>query len=106
MLSKPVWSITRLFINALFRNVAGREAFKTIKSIDDFVRTWDGDNNPIGKSYTKKDVKDLLSLFKIETLEPHYFPTRFLPLNHLIPRWLHRFLDHNCGTMIYVTLKK
>ena len=106
MLSKPVWPITRLFINAIFRNVAGREAFKTIKSIDDFVRTWDGDNNPIGKSYTKKDVKELLSLFKIETLEPHYFPTRFLPLDHLIPRWLHRFLDHNCGTMIYANLQK
>ncbi len=106
LLSKPLWPFTRFFIRNLLGHVPGRSAFRRVLSVDDFVRIYDGDRNPLGKSYNRRQVMALLDVFRIEALEVHYFPRRFLPAGRFVPRWMHRLLDRCCGLMIYASVRK
>lgn len=83
----------------------GRENIFTINDIDEIVRLYDGDKNPLGKSYSKNSFLKLLApSFKVEEVFLHFFPARSLPFP--IPRWLHRFLDRKTGFLIYAKCKK
>ncbi len=83
----------------------GRESIFKIKDVDEIVRLYDGSDNPIGKSYTKKTfIKMLSHYFEVQETYLHFFPARALPFK--IPKFLHRWLDRNFGFMIYATLKK
>jgi len=74
--------------------------------VEDFVRVYDGDLNPIGKVFDRKEAEELCWQFDLLNVEVHFFPRRFLPYPNLVPRWLHRSLDHWLGTMIYLQLQK
>jgi ubiquinone/menaquinone biosynthesis C-methylase UbiE len=106
LLSEHLWPFTRLLVRTLFGSLPGRSAFRQVNTVDDFVRIYDGNDNPIGKSYSRNQVIKLFSDFTIENLEVHYFPRRFLPLGRFLSPQLHRLLDHYCGMMIYGTLHK
>lgn len=83
----------------------GREGIFSEESPEEIVRLYDGKENPIGKSYTKKEFSDLLEpYFEVEEMYLHFFPARALPFR--IPRVLHRFLDRNLGFMVYASVKK
>ena len=83
----------------------GRENIFLEKDVDQIVRLYDGDSNPIGKSYTKNQFIDLLkSEFTIDKTYLHFFPARTLPFK--IPKSLHRWLDQKFGFMIYATVRK
>ena len=106
LLSERLWPLTRLLVRSLFGQLPGRRAFRQVRTVDDFVRVYDGSENPLGKSYSHREVLALLSDFTIERVETHYFPRRFLPLGHLLPHWLRHILDRYCGLMIYASLRK
>jgi len=83
----------------------GRESIFKQSNVDEIVRLYDGAENPIGKSYTRKKFVAMLSpYFDVEEMYLHFFPARSLPFK--IPKFLHRFLDKNFGFMIYATLRK
>lgn len=83
----------------------GRESIFLQKDVDQIVRMYDGDKNPIGKSYTKQKFIDLLTPeFIVEEIYLHFFPARAIPFK--IPRRLHRWLDKNLGFMIYASVRK
>lgn len=83
----------------------GREKIFSESNVDEIVRLYDGSENPIGKSYTRKQFIDMLEPhFTVEETYLHFFPARALPFP--IPKALHRWLDKHLGFMIYATVKK
>jgi SAM-dependent methyltransferase len=86
----------------------GADLAKTATSVQDFVRQYDGFDNPVGIAKTNHDwCVDLEGVgWTIEGIESHYFPLRMVPVLRRAPRWLHKFLDKYLGTMVYFTLRR
>lgn len=83
----------------------GRESIFTETDTDKITKLYDGDKNPIGKSYTKKDIIKMCSnKFIIKETFLNFFPARALPFK--IPRWMHIYLSKKFGFMIHVNMKK
>ncbi|MCO5144411.1 MAG: class I SAM-dependent methyltransferase [Oligoflexia bacterium] len=83
----------------------GRERIYGDTDINEIVRLYDGVENPIGKSYSKREFIDLLSpYFEIVEVYYHFFPARSLPFK--LPKFIHSFLDKKFPFMIYANLKK
>lgn len=102
---KPgIWMITRPLLRLVFSSVPGRDKFAQVTEVDDLVRMYDGNDNPIGKAYGRKDVGELFESVHIERIETHFFPTRFLV--ERAPVWLRALLDRTFGLMIYVQYRK
>ncbi len=108
LLQPLMFRITQMVMRLLGMKVIGRENMAKSASVEEFVRQYDGSDNPIGKVYSKKEALQLFSKFKIVKTELHYFPKRFLPeaVRRHMPIWLHKMLDNNLGTMIYFDLRK
>ena len=100
---KPLGWLISLFGGKL--KGRGREKIFQESNVDEIVRLYDGVENPIGKSYSQKQVMELFEpFFSVEETYLHFFPARSLPFK--IPKLIHRFLDKRCGFMIYATLQK
>ena len=83
----------------------GREDIFTQNDVDEITRLYDGKENPIGKSYSKKEVISLVGdKFYIDEMFLNFFPARSLPFK--IPNFLHKFLSKNMGFMIHLSLRK
>ena len=83
----------------------GRENIFSENNVDEITRLYDGEANPIGKSYSKKEVIELVEkYFYIDNIFLNFFPARSLPFK--IPVFLHRFLSKNMGFMIHLSLRK
>lgn len=83
----------------------GREKIFLSKDVDEIVRLYDGDANPIGKSYSRKKFLEMLGQhFTVSETYLHFFPARSLPFN--IPKGMHQWLDKHLGFMIYASVKK
>lgn len=82
-----------------------RENMFLEKDVDQIVRLYDGPENPIGKSYSKKPSVEMLQQhFIVEETYLHFFPARALPFR--VPAALHRWLDKNLGFKIYASVRK
>lgn len=77
-LCNPFWLIVRLLIPFLLKLMRGREKIFKIKTPDQLVRTYDGNDTPIAKMYTKKQASNLFHSFSILKMKSHYFPVRFI----------------------------
>jgi SAM-dependent methyltransferase len=102
-LRQSVWPATRLALSLLLRDVPGRNRFEQVATADEFVRRWDGNENPIGRCYSRAEARTLFSDFTIERVDTHVFHHRFFKLN---TRRLSGFLDWLAPTMIYVTARR
>ncbi len=100
----PLWPLTRLALRLLLRRVPGRDRMVETGDVDEFVRMWDGDENPVGKAYDRRALRRLFSQFRIEKIEPHIFHRRFLKIR-LGPR-LYRLADRLGATLAYAVLTK
>jgi hypothetical protein len=80
-------------------------AFGQSASVDDFTRRYDGDANPLGRAYSKRELLRLFQELQLERFEVHYFPTRFLPIIRAGGRFP-QILDRWLGTMLYAELRK
>jgi ubiquinone/menaquinone biosynthesis C-methylase UbiE len=82
----------------------GRDSIYSEGNPDEIVRLYDGVNNPIGKSYTKRQFISMAKdYFEIEETYLHFFPARSLPFK--VPKKIHRFLDRHVGFMLYASLR-
>ena len=84
----------------------GREKIFSIKDVNEIVRYYDGSDNPIGKSYSKRSFNKLLLQSNLITENKflHFFPARSLPIK--LPNLLHSYLDKLLGFMLYNIGKK
>ena len=109
LLLRPfMFKVTQTVMRLFGMKVVGRENMANSSSVEEFVRQYDGTDNPIGKVYSQKEAAQLFRKFRITGTELHYFPKRFLPevIRRHIPLWLHKLLDNKLGTMIYFNLTK
>ena len=82
-----------------------RDQIFLLNDYKDVVRYFDGEDNPKGIAYTKKEILDILKKnFEIGETYLHYFPLR--TLNFKLPKFIHKFLDKYLGFMIYINVKK
>lgn len=105
LLSRVLWPATRFFVRLLFAAVPGRHAFGTVETPQDLVRLYDGNDNPIGRAYGRREVERMLPGCRVERVEVHFFPTRFL-FRKSPPMRLRRLLDRWLGLLIYVRFRK
>jgi 2-polyprenyl-3-methyl-5-hydroxy-6-metoxy-1,4-benzoquinol methylase len=83
----------------------GRESMFTVKTPDDLIRYYDGSENPIGKAYTRSELKSMLAgKFAIVDSERYLIPRRALPVK--LPNWLYRFLVRRFGLMVVLRCRK
>lgn len=83
----------------------GRERIFSERDVDGIVRLYDGEGNPVGKSYNRRAFRALLAPhFEIEDEFLHFFPARALPLP--LPKFLHRWLDRRLGFLIFARVRK
>lgn len=84
----------------------GRESMlKKAATAEDLVRFYDGEGNPIGKSYTDTEFKTMLApYFDIKKIRRHYFPARALPF--AVPPVFRRFLHSRAGLMTVIQAVK
>lgn len=93
-----------MFLGAKLRG-RGRESIYGCKDTSELVRLYDGQNNPVGKDYSKKTFQQMLAPhFDIAETFLHFFPARTLPIP--MPSFLHRFLDRNVGFLIFAQVRK
>lgn len=85
-------------------NGRGRESILFSESATELVRRYDGEENPIGISFSRNQFLSLLEQhFHVTSTFLHFFPRRVF---RWVPRYLHRFLDRKVGFMIYGSLVK
>jgi hypothetical protein len=83
----------------------GRENMMAAPTPEELVRSYDGIGNPIGKAYTRRDVRAMVA-DHFEILEERRigFPRRVLPVR--VPDGLHRLLARMFGLMIVLRCRK
>jgi hypothetical protein len=86
----------------------GADMSRDSTDVDDFIRQYDGAENPIGIGHSDDEWRRLLTeaQFKYESHEVHFFPARFLKWKQMVPTTVHRLLDRHFGTMVYFDLRK
>jgi len=105
LLRPPLWMLTRRLLPVLLKRRQGREAMFSITTPEELVRTYDGNETPIAKLYSKEKAKQLFHCFSIKACAPHYFPARFLH-GFMVGGVFHQMLDRYCGTLLYLLLEK
>ncbi|WP_119166684.1 class I SAM-dependent methyltransferase [Algihabitans albus] len=105
LLKPSIWPITRFFVRLLFAAVPGRNDFGKVASPEDLVRLYDGNENPIGRAYDRRAFLNMLPGCRVDRVELHFFPTRFL-FRSPPPMWVRRLLDRWLGLLIYVRFTK
>jgi SAM-dependent methyltransferase len=77
----------------------GRETLLASADPDEIVRRYDGGDNPLGRSYTVDELRQMLKgRFEIEEIAYFYFPSRVLPLR--LPRFIRAWLSAHAGLMV------
>ncbi|MDD5091944.1 MAG: class I SAM-dependent methyltransferase, partial [Candidatus Wallbacteria bacterium] len=82
----------------------GRENIFQAGNAEEFVRLYDGLDNPVGKCFTFREIKVLFGAFEIKSFRLSYFPSRFLGFR--IPTAVKHFLDRRFGLMVYFSGRK
>jgi len=83
----------------------GRENIYLNESTKQIVRLYDGEDNPKGVAYSKKEMMRIIeNKFVVEQSFLYYSPTRIFPFK--VPRFIHRFLAKHFGFMIAFSLRK
>jgi SAM-dependent methyltransferase len=109
LLHRPfIFGATRLAMRVLGVKHPGADMSRDAKDVDDFIRQYDGADNPIGLAYTNRVWRSLLERAGFSYLrhEDHFFPRRFIPSGAWIPDSVHRLLDRRFGTMVYFDLRR
>jgi len=108
LLHRPAaFAATRLAMRALSVKHPGANLASEATDVDDFIRRYDGSDNPVGVGKTAREWSAWLADagFTVGNSELHFFPKRFIPAARLIPATVHRALDRYFGTMIYFNLR-
>lgn len=103
-----VFPIVKVLLRATRTRHPGADLAAKATSVGEFVRMYDGEQNPIGVARTTRQWRRELSStgWEIVSSEVHYFPLRMVGAFQALPRWVHYLLDHFLGTMTYFELRK
>ncbi len=83
----------------------GRQNIFDVRDRDEIVRWYDGEENPVGKAYSRDSFAKLLEPhFEIDKVYYHFFPMRSLARN--VPRTIRRIADQSIPFMIYMNVRK
>jgi SAM-dependent methyltransferase len=82
----------------------GRNKMTTSSTPEELVRMYDGKDNPIGKAYTKSELKGMFGEFDSTELTRYYFPTRVMRVR--LPRIVQRWLNSAFGLMVLAKVRK
>ena len=106
--SPLVFPLTQGLMRLLSVKHPGADMAREAGSVGDFVRQYDGKDNPVGIAKTDADwAQDLADAgFHVLSSEVHFFPMRFVPLGRHLPHFAHHALDRAFGTMVYFELSK
>ena len=75
------------------------------RDASEIVRLYDGEKNPMGKSYSKEEIVKMVEpYFGVKKVFLNYFPMRVFPFK--LAKFLHRFLSKHFGFMIHLNLVK
>ncbi|MBT5471040.1 MAG: class I SAM-dependent methyltransferase [Nitrospina sp.] len=105
LLKPPLWYLIRKLIPLMLVKKQGRENMLSVETPEDLVRTYDGNNTPIAKVYSRKQADELFVKFEHLRVEPHFFPVRFLKF-FKTGGFFHKIMDRYFGTLVYYLLKK
>ena len=105
---RVVFPIVRVVMRLTKTRHPGADLAATASSIEDFVRQYDGANNPVGIAKHDHEWRQLLddAGWTVVATERHYFPSRMVPFLSRAPRWLRKVLDRWLATMVYFTLMR
>jgi SAM-dependent methyltransferase len=106
--SRLLFPLTRLAMRVAGLRHPGADLARTAQDADDFIRQYDGAGNPVGIGKSDEEWANMLHAvgYRVQAVEVHYFPKRFLPFARFVPERVHRRLDRRLGTMAYFTLSK
>lgn len=108
LLMNPVlFGLCRAVMKGMNLAIKGRKrgTMYAIDSVDEFIRTYDGADNPIGRGYTRQEAAALFpEEFEILTSYLYFSPLRAFFRNRFDS--LNRFIDGRLGLMIAFHLKK
>lgn len=96
-----------LFFMRLFRiglKGRGREQMVYASSPEELIRMYDGADNPVGKAYTKKDLRAMFSKFTDLRFSYYYIVPRAFPVP--LPKFLLSAAARTMGLMILVEGRK
>lgn len=98
--------VIKIFAKLLLRDTGRGRDFTKVKNLNDLVRYYDGNKNPIGKAYSKDHYENMLIRAGFKNIEFQYFffPFRFLKLR--LPKFFKTFLLKFFPFMIVANLKK
>lgn len=98
--------VIKLAAKIFLRDTGRGRDFSKVKDVDDIVRFYDGNQNPIGKAYSKKQFLNMLKNSGFENIEVKYFffPFRFLKFK--IPQFLRKILVYVMPFMIVANITK
>jgi len=104
---KFIFKFVKMIMKRLRIKHPGADLFKA-RDVDEFIRQYDGAENPLGIGKTDKEWQDVARRagFIVKKTEGHYFPKRFIPVIKNMPVCIHFLLDRFFGTMVYFELEK
>lgn len=103
-----IFPMVKLMMRVFQTRHPGANLAVTSQNVVEFVRQYDGADNPIGIAKRERDwVFDLEAVgWRVKSVERHYFPARMVPILSHAPQWLRRFLDRRFATMVYFNLER
>jgi SAM-dependent methyltransferase len=106
--SRALFGATRAAMRLARLRHPGADLGQDAVDVDDFIRRYDGDGNPVGIGKSDGEwAADLRAAgWQVLGHEVHFFPRRFLPFSHLVPGPVHWLLDRGFGTMVYFRLRR
>jgi len=106
--SKVLFPGVRLLMRLTRTRHPGADLATSALTSEEFIRQYDGKQNPIGIAHTRKNWQGYLEAvgWHVVSYESHYFPLRMSARLRWIPAWFHKILDNQFGTMIYFVLKR
>ena len=106
MIANNFLPVIKIFAKLLLRDTGRGRDFTKVKNLNDLVRYYDGNKNPIGKAYSKDQYEDMLikAGFKDIKFQYFFFPFRFVKLR--FPMFFKSFLLKIFPFMIIANLKK
>lgn len=103
-----IFPLVRIAMRMTSTRHPGADLAVSARNVNEFVRQYDGEQNPLGIAHSERTWRRVLESagWEVERAETHYFPLRMVSALNRAPEWLHRILDRWCGTMVYFTLKR
>jgi ubiquinone/menaquinone biosynthesis C-methylase UbiE len=103
-----VFFFVRLLMKILKVKHPGADLAVNAQSVDDFIRMYDGQNNPVGIAFKNNEWSKILANvgFEVDDICNHFFPVRFVKRGNFVFKIAHMLLDKYFGTMAYFGLSK